>query len=287
MSSIASTYTDAEAVRRTSGIASGIEWEVTEMRNERKAMEDDWVFCPSLPSHPNLFLAAVFDGHGGKDVATFLADNLVDEVDKMGHPTNKLRLTDRLLQLDQSILRSSALDRQGCCAVIAIGNVRTGRLLVANVGDCRAALLGPAGLRYLTSDHKNTDEAERTRISAAGFGIMGPYVLHPITGGGLSMTRAFGDATFKNRPDLDAEEQAIVAVPTFTETLVEPGTTLLLMSDGAPIAFKDDPSLASSAGQLHTRLARTRGLRDNLTVLTLVAEEPPDEPGAKRARVGE
>lgn len=287
-------YTSNETVRHCGGLAADIRWEVTEMRNRRIFMEDAWAFCPSLPSHPSLYAAAVMDGHGGDAVAKHLASSLLERLDALEQPMDKAQIRELFHRCDREILAADDLKSQGSCAVLLLGNVHSGRLLVANVGDCRAAVLdqGATQPRFITRDHKTSDEVERKRITEAGFRHMDPYVVHPTTGEGIMVTRAFGDAMFKDRTDLDPHEQALTCDPTFTETELAPGSLLMLLSDGLLGALKEDWKLerGPDAHSLHTLLTK-RALEsrvaDNVTLLTLeppLRPEPPAEPSAKRIK---
>lgn len=73
------------------------------------------------------------------------------------------------------------------------------RLVLANLGDSRAVLVGCDGAPLLTtSDHKVEDARERARIEAAGGAVDGGYAWVE-AGGGIATSRSFGDANFKRR----------------------------------------------------------------------------------------
>jgi serine/threonine protein phosphatase PrpC len=290
-------YASNETVRHCGGLAADIQWEVTEMINRRASMEDAWAFCPSLPSHPSLYAAAVMDGHGGDAVAKHLAASLLERLDALEQPMDKAQIRELFHRCDREILATDDLKSQGSCAVLLLGQVHSGRLLVANVGDCRAAALdqGATQPRFITRDHKTSDEVERKRVTEAGFMHIDPYVVHPTTGEGIMVTRAFGDAMFKDRTDLDPNEQALTCDPTFTETKLAPGALLMLLSDGLLGALKADWKLerGPDTHSLHVLLAKRvleSRVDDNVTLLTLeppsahLRPEPPTEPSAKRIK---
>lgn len=94
----------------------------------------------------------------------------------------------------------------GCTVVVAL--VKDGKIYVASAGDSRCILVMRNGeCKPMSFDHKPEDSIERKRIVRAGGKVTEGRV-----NGGLNLSRALGDFTYKN-PELDAKEQMITAWP--------------------------------------------------------------------------
>ncbi|GMH35807.1 hypothetical protein BSKO_03675 [Bryopsis sp. KO-2023] len=92
-----------------SGESNDIKYSVAAMQGWRTEMEDAHVAAVGLPKHTNVF--GVFDGHGGKEVAKFVALHFTEELQKSelfkkSDMTNALKRTflglDELMLLEES-----------------------------------------------------------------------------------------------------------------------------------------------------------------------------------------
>ncbi|KAL6985063.1 protein-serine,threonine phosphatase [Sarracenia purpurea var. burkii] len=144
-----------------------------------------------------LGLFAIFDGHLGDSVPSYLKDNLfnniLDEENFWKDPEraikNAYRSTDRFI-LDNSM----QLGPGGSTAVTAI--VIDGKdLWVANVGDSRAVLCERGSANQLTVDHE--PHSERRRIEKQGGFVSNLPGDVPRVNGQLAVARAFGDQSLK------------------------------------------------------------------------------------------
>lgn len=95
----------------------------------------------------------------------------------------------------------------GCTAVICL--LKNNKLYVANAGDSRAVLCRDGKAVEMSEDHKPTSEIEYARIKKAG----GKVTQDGRVNGGLNLSRAFGDHSYKINKDLPLEEQMITALP--------------------------------------------------------------------------
>ena len=82
----------------------------------------------------------------------------------------------------------------GCTAVTAL--LFDGLMITGNLGDSRAVLCSRGKAVRLTQDHKPNTPSELARISAAG-GFVKTIMGIARLGGDLSLSRAFGDQSFK------------------------------------------------------------------------------------------
>lgn len=186
---------------------------------------------------------AVFDGHGGKECSTFLAEHLHNILRK-AMMNRKRRLIDTttlaetvtqcikeaFVEADELFQRSfpEQCDLCGATAVVVliIGN----RLFCANLGDARAVLCRQGKAINLSVDHKANREDEQERIKGDGGYIVFGRVL-----GRLAITRAFGDFDCKNvEVENNDIKSFILNDPEIREATLDPFTDefLLMGSDG-------------------------------------------------------
>ncbi|KAA3675841.1 protein phosphatase 1G [Paragonimus westermani] len=104
------------------------------------------------------------------------------------------------------------------------------KLYVANAGDSRAVLCRGAAAVDLSVDHKPEDEDEKSRITAAG----GTVTRDGRVNGGLNLSRALGDHSYKQVKSLPLSDQMITPVPDITQFDLIPGSDefLVIACDG-------------------------------------------------------
>ncbi|KAH3676225.1 hypothetical protein WICPIJ_009185 [Wickerhamomyces pijperi] len=163
---------------------------------------------------PTAFFA-VYDGHGGENVAKFTGDNLFRIVKNQKEYSTgdfNLALKNAFLAADREILEHETLknDQSGCTATTVLVNDK--KIVCANAGDSRTVLSVNGYAKALSFDHKPNNEGEHARICAAGgFVDMGRV------NGNLALSRAIGDFDFKKSAKLPAEEQIVTAFPDVIE----------------------------------------------------------------------
>ncbi|CAH8603553.1 unnamed protein product [Schistosoma bovis] len=104
------------------------------------------------------------------------------------------------------------------------------RLYVANAGDSRAVLCRGGAAVDLSNDHKPEDEDEKARIVAAG----GTVTRDGRVNGGLNLSRALGDHSYKQTPNIPLTDQMITPSPDVTEIDLIPSADefLVIACDG-------------------------------------------------------
>ncbi|XP_040381608.1 probable protein phosphatase 2C 58 [Oryza brachyantha] len=164
-------------------------------------------------------LFAVFDGHAGADVATYLREHLFDDIlrepgfwtDTVDAIRRTYHRTDRRV-LEMTEEEGDGEERRrrnaGSTAVTAI-LINGERLVVANVGDSRVVACergGPA--RQLSVDHEPL--RERAAVEARGGFVTEIHGDVPRVDAQLAMSRAFGDRGLKDHissdPDVAIED---------------------------------------------------------------------------------
>jgi serine/threonine protein phosphatase PrpC len=153
----------------------------------REAMEDRVAAGPAADG----FLVAVFDGHGGWEVADRAASRAV----KLLEAAVARDLALEAMWADIFAGLDAGATRCGSTATLLFA--RGGDLSVGWVGDSRAVLVRSGGFHVLTPDHRIDRMDERRRVLAAGGVIEPPYAVDPHSMQGLMVTRALGDRALR------------------------------------------------------------------------------------------
>ncbi|XP_068629424.1 protein phosphatase 1G isoform X2 [Battus philenor] len=95
----------------------------------------------------------------------------------------------------------------GCTAIVAL--LKGNELYVANAGDSRCIICREGKAIDMSIDHKPEDTPELERITKAG----GKVSYDGRINGGLNLSRAIGDHSYKQNKELDAKEQMVTALP--------------------------------------------------------------------------
>lgn len=161
----------------------------------REYMED------TVDIHPNVYKGydfyAVFDGHGGDFVSTFLKEkfkpSFVDILKEQGDVAKALAAT--CMHLSSILQKDERAKFVGSTALVLVKSKT--HVWVLNVGDCRAVLKYFDKVRYnskqITRDHKPNDSIEVRRIQEVnGYILQDPYGTWRV-GGNLAVARSFGD----------------------------------------------------------------------------------------------
>lgn len=255
-----------------------------EMRGRRPEMEDAHVICFGLDPNAQrqACLFGVFDGHGGNECARFLVQNLSKEI--YSHPlvvdSPAKALEDSFQSLDAQYLelaKQLELEDGSTASVLLLqvdpDNPESLLFHLASVGDSRALLVRRDGsVTCLVEDHVPTRGDERARVKRdGGFVAMdedsGIFRVTSPTGGGLAVTRAFGDFAFK--PFVTAKPEV------FSGEVGDQDAFIVLASDGiwGDLSNKEvgralvENSDAKLAVEYMMEEAFARGSDDNITVV--------------------
>jgi|Transcript_28960 integrin-linked kinase-associated serine/threonine phosphatase 2C len=181
----------------------------------RRQMEDEYLIstslkehCPGLPEARDFALLAIFDGHGGKQVAmfikTYLAVELANAFDAEDGPRDE-KLSDKKLKkaveasfqrLDSRIASELTGCYDGCTACVLLINAEV--CVCANLGDTMAYLCRHnadseiQAIPLQMRQHKCWMMKEKERILRAGGAVENGRI-----NGVLEVSRAFGDITLK------------------------------------------------------------------------------------------
>lgn len=183
-------------------------------------MEDAHV-AQDMPSRPDHLFLAVFDGHAGGGGAVYAAQNMIKAIENTsfwkqyvdgGCESIELlgeALASAFVDIDDNMKShqetTNGKDSSGCTSVTCM--VTPNYILCANAGDSRCVMGTKDAAKALSDDHKPYNETERKRIETAG-----GFVQWNRVDGDLAVSRALGDFSYKNRPDLPPREQKVFLV---------------------------------------------------------------------------
>ncbi|MFA5879935.1 MAG: bifunctional serine/threonine-protein phosphatase/kinase [Candidatus Margulisiibacteriota bacterium] len=196
----------------------------------RENMEDTHLATTINVQGQNLELFAIFDGHGGKETADYLALNF------QTHLQQALTLVDINNQVAVSnaikaafVTCQEAIKSQnvlaGSTAVISLAI--DGLLYTANVGDARLVVINPDGRVHQCSYDQKPDYPEEIKRIQAADG----FVADGRVDGILGCARSFGDTALgvHSAPD-----------PFISTMQLQPGAKIVLACDGLWDVLKDD-----------------------------------------------
>ncbi len=170
---------------RTSGLAYA--------QGLRPTMEDAHICVDSVKS-TGVGLYAVMDGHGGIEVADFVAENLLNvltNTESFIAEKYSEALVEAFIEVDKQLLSKHLKNKHGksfikcgCCTTAAL--VVGERLYIASAGDCRGILYDGTTMIPMSRDHKAGKSYEKERLAQTG-GTLPP----------TCPSRAFGDFGLK------------------------------------------------------------------------------------------
>ncbi|GMI05936.1 hypothetical protein TrVE_jg419 [Triparma verrucosa] len=207
--------------------AGSFEFVHASMQGWRKTMEDAHeIYCP--PGASGRYVAfAVYDGHGGSDVAIKASKHAVKMItdeepfkEYISSPNGEeegrkqmliasceqglRKADDRIRTLNQ--VDGEDCDESGCTANV---NFLTEEFICcANVGDTRAVLCRNGEAVIMSEDHKPTNPGETIRIEKAGGRVTRKRV-----NGSIAVSRSLGDFFFKSTEGADPWDQPIICKP--------------------------------------------------------------------------
>eukprot|EP01117_Protostelium_nocturnum_P010884 TRINITY_DN3928_c0_g1_i3.p1 TRINITY_DN3928_c0_g1~~TRINITY_DN3928_c0_g1_i3.p1 ORF type:complete len:396 (-),score=113.26 TRINITY_DN3928_c0_g1_i3:584-1771(-) len=218
-----------ESKRLRIGFASSI--------GRRSTMEDEITIVGQIGNFIEMDYLAVFDGHGGRDAATYASKHLHNILtDFISQDSNDLseKLKNSFLEL-QSRIRNEKISG-GSTAIVAL--IYKNECHVANAGDSRAVISEGKGVKRCSTDHKPEVPEEKERISNLGgcvtsVAIKGGKTIHRVNGI-LAVSRAFGDLIL---------EPFVTAEPEVQSFSLGEETTFVLACDGLWDVLTDEEAI--------------------------------------------
>lgn len=168
-------------------------------KGSRPYMEDVDIFYDaiSISKGMSIQILGVFDGHGGKQCAEFLAEELPVVLSTLLKSSKYGTISEALyasfLQLDASFLRSEG-SSSGSTGSVFVWREEVGEGYLAHVGDTRAVLSRRGKAVDMSLDHKATDPEVIARVACQGGRVTNGRIE-----GLLAVGRAFGDSILKSK----------------------------------------------------------------------------------------
>jgi len=191
----------------------------------RQEMEDFHCIKQALGKNPYISYFSIFDGHGGKDVSSYLSLNfhrvLIKEINSIIFNSNDDENVKNIMsaiknafeKIDQEILKNNNFSNDvGSTATIIViycneneineKKVYSRTLICANVGDSNGFLINKNYIKLITKGHKCEDPSEVKRIKEQGGIVFQGRIF-----GKLILTRTLGDKEMK--------KYGVVPIPDF------------------------------------------------------------------------
>jgi len=178
----------------------GETYAVESRRGKHEQLEDKHRIITNIGEDPSHAYFGLFDGHGGRGAAEYIAQNLhnniFDELRDSGHRAEYASVLGRaFLATDANLLSEMPEEHSGAAAVALL--LSQGSLSLAHCGDCRAVLSTAGEASQLTMDHHPDVEAERVRVEERGGKVVSWGRGSHRVQGVLAVSRAFGDRDLK------------------------------------------------------------------------------------------
>ena len=260
----------------------------------RKEMEDFHCIKQALGKRYNLSYFAIFDGHGGKEVASFLSINLhhylINELNNIQFGINDEKNINNIIEciklafikIDKDILANDNLANDvGSTATLifiyynnlnAIENYNNENqnlertLICANIGDSSGYLINKSNIKLITKHHKCEDASEVKRIRDQGGIVFQGRIF-----GKLILTRTLGDKEMK--------KYGVIPEPDFYIKKIEKDDFFVIIaSDGIWDVINEDElfkignekKLSSEAfSKKIMDIAKERDTRDNSSCIVI------------------
>ncbi|KAH1107912.1 hypothetical protein J1N35_011680 [Gossypium stocksii] len=232
-------------------------------------MEDYHVAEYRKRKNHTLGLFAIFDGHLGDRVPTYLKDNLfnniLEEPNFWKDPEAAIRSA--YSSTDKFILDNSMqLGPGGSTAVTAI--VIDGKdLWVANIGDSRAVVCERGSANQITVDHE--PHAERRRIEKQGGFVTTLPGDVPRVNGQLAVARAFGDQSLKAHLSSEPDVRHVPIDSTIDFVILASDGLWKVMKNEEAVNLVKSVKDPQAAAKLLTTEALARKSKDDISCIVI------------------
>ncbi|XP_050218184.1 probable protein phosphatase 2C 44 [Mercurialis annua] len=216
-----------------------------------------------------LGLFAIFDGHLGDRVPSYLKDNLFQNILQEPHfwEDPKIAIKNAYKSTDRFILENSMqMGPGGSTAVTAI--VIDGKdLWVANIGDSRAVVCERGSANQLTVDHE--PHTERRRIEKQGGFVTTLPGDVPRVNGQLAVARAFGDQSLKAHLSSDPDVRHVPIDATIEFVILASDGLWKVMDNQEAVDLVKHIKDPQAAAKRLTTEALTRKSKDDISCIVI------------------
>jgi serine/threonine protein phosphatase PrpC len=190
-------------------------WGLCSMQGWRTGMEDDHIAQECTQANGKMgMLFAVFDGHGGAEVAKFAKEKFGDmfiNCPEFKKANYEEALKQTFLNFDELVGKKDYGMDTGTTANVVYFNDE--KIFCSNAGDSRSVIYTNNKAIPLSQDHKPDNEEERERIERANH-----FVEESRVDGNLALSRAFGDFQYKDQKGKQPKDQAVSCFPDVSST---------------------------------------------------------------------
>jgi len=258
---------------QTAGLILG----VSSQQGKRPYQEDEYgikAFVGGNNGNPETHLFGLFDGHAGgkcsKQIAATLPDILGEDAQFSNNLPQAIRRS--FNNANEAFLKVAERMKlhDGSTGLVAL--LRDKKILIANVGDCRALVLSAGRPIQMSNDQKPTSMEEQKRIANLGGTIeycMGVARVNGI----LAVSRAFGNRTLRQviRPDPEMTQRELTRDDDFLVMASDGLWDVLRNKDVCDICYAMNNN-NSGPQQIAEELVNTaiaRGSMDNVTCIVV------------------
>jgi protein phosphatase 1L len=258
---------------QTAGLILG----VSSQQGKRPYQEDEYgikAFVGGHNGNPETHLFGLFDGHAGgkcsKQIAATLPDILGEDAQFSNNLPQAIRRS--FNNANEAFLKVAERMKlhDGSTGLVAL--LRDKKILIANVGDCRALVLSAGRPIQMSNDQKPTSMEEQKRIANLGGTIeycMGVARVNGI----LAVSRAFGNRTLRQviRPDPEMTQRELTRDDDFLVMASDGLWDVLRNKDVCDICYAMNNN-NSGPQQIAEELVNTaiaRGSMDNVTCIVV------------------
>ena len=205
---------------------------------------------------------AVFDGHGGKEISLYCANNL-HRIIARNLKDQDISVEDAITQSIEEINSSISAKYPNAGSTAAIVLIINNIVYCANVGDTRILLIENGKVSRCSYDHKATDPAERKMVLD-----LGGQIVQGRVNGVLMLSRAIGD--YVVGPGISCK-------PSIKRMRRRDGMKIVIACDGVFDVIDDDTVGAAVNRYTNTQeaarnikdMALHRGTSDNVTCVVI------------------
>jgi len=226
-------------------------------RGIRSHMEDTYSIDVC---HGGRVVVAVYDGHGGDEVAQYLADNFGKRLARV--PLTTQAIADEFVRTDARVTRR--FRHSGSTACVAV--VDADRVWFANCGDSMAAIgrRGRPAVHVASREHKVSLELPRLRALGANITYTDGTAR---INGGLNVSRSFGDRDSKEFVTAEPYVRSEPRRGTEYIVLATDGVWDVMDAHAIDAIVRSSPEDKAAANLV--REARARRSGDNMTAVVM------------------
>ena len=197
----------------------------------REYMEDKAKSIDGFNGDNNIGIFCIFDGHGGKEVSTYLQKNILTYFKEFLSENDNIEnnLINLFRMVDENF-NSEYYNKLGSTACIVYITKENGKkyFYSANIGDTRCVFVQKNRAKRISYDDRATDQNESDRVKRDGGIIFRGRVY-----GQLMLTRAFGDYELKN--------YGVICTPhVYKEEITIDDKYIIIASDGVWDVLNED-----------------------------------------------